>query len=216
MLENNAISQGDAQWLGEDIDYIAAWDFQQELHAKRSKQLIKDTLIFLTHSPIYTTGRRVNHDHILAELGAPLIETDRGGLITYHGPGQLTGYPIIDLKRLNLGPRRYVYVLETTLINTLIDYGIEAFRHEKLTGVWTTKGKIAAIGIKIANGITTHGFALNITTSLDAYAPIIACGIENGRTTSMNEFNATPSIIDVAHNFALKLGEELAIEWTWS
>ena len=102
MLENNAISQGDAQWIGEDIDYIAAWDFQQELHAKRSKQLIKDTLIFLAHSPVYTTGRRVNHDHILAELGAPLIETDRGGLITYHGPGQLTGYPIIDLSLIHI------------------------------------------------------------------------------------------------------------------
>lgn len=216
MLETNATYQGDAQWLGEDIDYITTWNFQQELQSRRSKHLIRDTLIFLAHSPIYTTGRRVNRDHILSELSAPLIETDRGGLITYHGPGQLMGYPIIDLKRLNLGPRRYVSALEAALINTLIEYGIEAFRYEKLTGVWTTKGKIAAIGIKIANGITTHGFALNIDTNLDAYAPIIACGIENGRTTSMNEFTATPSIIDVAHNFALKLSEELAIEWIWS
>lgn len=216
MLETNATYQGDAQWLGEDIDYITTWNFQQELQSRRSKHLIRDTLIFLAHSPIYTTGRRVNRDHILSELSAPLIETDRGGLITYHGPGQLMGYPIIDLKRLNLGPRRYVSALEAALINTLIEYGIEAFRYEKLTGVWTTKGKIAAIGIKIANGITTHGFALNIDTNLDAYTPIIACGIENGRTTSMNEFTATPSIIDVAHNFALKLSEELAIEWIWS
>ena len=207
--------QGIAIWLGENIDYLKVWNYQEELKSKRSLKFIDDTLVFLTHSSVYTLGRRIDLSHIVSKLDAPLIETDRGGFVTYHGPGQLIGYPVIDLRSLGIGPKRYVLALENALICTLNSYGINAYKRGKDTGVWTEKGKIASIGVKISNGITTHGFALNISTDLRAFESIIACGLIDGHCTSMAEFSVVPELAAVAEAISNNLGQELSIIWNW-
>jgi lipoate-protein ligase B len=142
-----------------------------------------------------------------------LTETDRGGQLTYHGPGQLVGYPIVGLTERGMGPKAYVKALEAALLQTLEDHGVKGHTEEMLTGVWTDRGKIGAIGVKIARGVAMHGFALNITTNLSAYEPIIACGIEDLATTSMARHGAAPPMAEVATTIAGHLGGLLGIAW---
>ena len=118
-------------------------------------------------------------------MGIPVHETDRGGQITYHGTGQLVGYPIINLRQLGVGPLQYVRTLEQVIIDTLADFNIPAHTEPGLTGVWTPGGKIAAIGVKISRGIAFHGFALNVSTDLSYYRHIVPCGITDRPVTSM-------------------------------
>ena len=207
--------KGIATWIGEDVDYVEAWAYQEKLRLQRAENLTEDRLIFLSHSAVYTLGRRIDESHVLSKLDAPLIETDRGGFITYHGPGQLIGYPVVDLKRLNIGPRRYVLALENALIRTLNDYGLNAYKHGKNTGVWTEKGKIASIGVKMTNGITTHGFALNVNPDLNAFKSIIACGLIDVTATSMAKFCINPELKSVAKKISSNLGKEINITWHW-
>ena len=147
-------------WLGEGIDYGWAWELQRDLAARRVAGEVGDTLLLLEHAPVYTAGRMSLPEHVLSELTAPLVETDRGGQVTYHGPGQLVGYPIVSLADLGFGPRRYVQAIESALIATLSEFGVDAYREEGLTGVWTQQGKVAAIGLKVSRGVAMHGFAL--------------------------------------------------------
>ena len=150
-----------------------------------------NTLMLLEHPHVYTRGRVSRDDHLLtpgdelAKMGVPVHETDRGGQITYHGPGQLISYPIINLRQLGVGPLQYVRTLEQAIINTLADFNIPAHTEPGLTGVWTSGGKIAAIGVKISRGIAFHGFALNVSTDLSYYRHIVPCGITDRPVTSM-------------------------------
>ena len=150
-----------------------------------------NTLLLLEHPHVYTRGRLSRDHHLitpeyeLTALGVPVHETDRGGQITYHGPGQLVGYPIINLRQLGIGPLQYVRALEQVIIDTLSDFDTPAHTEPGLTGVWTAGGKIAAIGVKISRGIAFHGFALNVTTDLSYYRHIIPCGITDRPVTSM-------------------------------
>ena len=159
-------------------------------------------LLLLGHAPVYTAGRRSVPEDVLAQLDAPLVETDRGGQTTYHGPGQLVGYPIVSLAELGLGPKRYVEAVESALIAALAGYGVSAHREEGLTGVWTDAGKIAAIGVKVSRGVTMHGFALNVATDLRAYEAIVPCGIANRPVTSLHAFlgvGNTPDLKEAAY-----------------
>jgi len=163
------------------------------------------TLILLEHQPVYTLGvrgRRGEHllvaPEALAARGAPVVETDRGGDVTFHGPGQLVGYPILDLHRLGRGPVAYVRGLEAVLIDALARFGIVAARVPGRPGVWVRDAKIAAIGVRVARGVTTHGFALNVNTDLSYFASIVPCGLADAGVTSMRALcGATFAIEDV-------------------
>ncbi len=161
--------------------YDAGLDLQKELEAEVIERRIIDYLLLLEHPHTFTLGRRAKTEGVLAsaetlkKLGAEVYETNRGGKITYHGIGQIVGYPIIDLSAGRKDVHRYVRELEEVLIKTLDDFGIEAFRLEGLTGVHTKEGKVAAIGVHIKRWVTTHGFALNVNTDLSFFDQIIAC-----------------------------------------
>jgi lipoate-protein ligase B len=173
------------------VEYGAALEVQKEteLAVKEARQA--DTLLLLEHPHTLTVGRRGDHSAILmapellAARGVTVFETNRGGKITYHGLGQIVGYPIINLSPAREDVHRYVRDLEEVLIRTLADFAISAFRLEGFTGVHTSRGKIAAIGVHIARWITTHGFALNVNTDLSFFNLIIAC--EGEQVTSMED-----------------------------
>lgn len=208
-----------AAWLGR-LAYRPALELQRHTHALRVAGEIPDTLLLVEHDHVITRGRRGSVDDILtapellAGLGVEIVETDRGGQTTYHGPGQLVGYPILDLKSAGLGPVSYVRMLEHTLIATLDRYGIDAFRIEGQTGVWTNGGKIAAIGVRISAGVTTHGFALNVATDLAFFANIVPCGMRSAPVASIvSETGTSPALVEVAADwsgrFCGELGREL-------
>jgi lipoyl(octanoyl) transferase len=174
------------------IDYMAAWEWQRQLAAQRSSGAIGDTLLLLQHPHTYTLGRATKAGHLLVEVealaaqGVALVESDRGGDITYHGPGQVVGYPILKLSRHGGDVLRYLRMLEETIIVALAGYGITADRAAGLTGVWVGSAKIAAIGVKLsASGVTQHGFALNVATDLRYFQQIIPCGIAGRSVTSL-------------------------------
>lgn len=205
---------GEVHWLGEGIDYTWAWGLQRELLEERVAGERGDTLLLLGHAPVYTAGRRSVPEDVLAQLDAPLVETDRGGQTTYHGPGQLVGYPIVSLADLGLGPKRYVEAVETALVAALHEYGVAAHREDGLTGVWTDAGKIAAIGVKVSRGITMHGFALNVATDLRAYEPIVPCGIGDRPVTSLAALlGRAPELKEAAYVVTEALGASLGITW---
>lgn len=185
-----------ALWLGR-VEYEQAWALQRDLALRRARGEIKDTLLLLEHPPVYTTTRRGSRDRLLVPpeaLGAPLLTVDRGGSITFHGPGQLVAYPIIviGLGGQPSGVQAYVRGLEEAVIRTLAAYGIEVRREEGLTGVWVGRDKIAAIGVRVSRPggavggwVTSHGLALNVSVDLDWFARIIPCGIPDRGVTSM-------------------------------
>lgn len=209
-----APTQGRLAWLGANVDYEEAWELQRRIAGLRAAGDAPDTLLLLEHAPVYTAGRRSPPEHIVGDLGFPLVETDRGGLVTYHGPGQLVGYPIVDLTALGVGPRAYVRAIETAVVRALASYGLAAHVEEGLTGVWTNHGKIAAIGVRIARGVSMHGFALNVRTDLAAYEPIVPCGIPDRPVTSVaRELGSAPSVEEMGRAVAERLGEQLGVMW---
>ena len=176
----------------EIVEYTRGWDIQRELHESVLAGTAPSTVLLLEHAAVYTAGKRTE-DHERPFDGTPVVPVDRGGKLTWHGPGQLIGYPIIKLKN-KAGIRDYVERLEAVIIAVLADYGIEAVRIRGRAGVWIDqdeKGparKIAAIGIRVHEGVTMHGFAINCNNDLAPYAQIIACGITDaGVTTISNE-----------------------------
>lgn len=170
-------------------------------------------LILLEHPHTYTLGARGDTGHLLADeerlrlLGAVLRRTDRGGDITYHGPGQLVGYPIVNLTRWHEGPRWYVRSLERVLIETLADFGIEGRRVDGRPGVWAGDSKIAAIGVRVSRGITSHGFALNVDPDLEYFSHIVPCGLAGVTVTSMaQELEEAPRMDDVMDTVSAVFG----------
>lgn len=176
-------------WL-HTVDYTQARELQTSLVDKVHDGTTPNTLLLLGHPHVYTRGRLSQPGHLLTgeddliAAGIPVYDTDRGGQITYHGPGQLVGYPILNLRDWG-GPLEYVRTLEQIIIATLADFGIAAHTESGLTGVWTAIGKIAAIGVKISRGVAFHGFAINSNTDLAYYDNIVPCGIEDRPVTSM-------------------------------
>ena len=173
------------------VEYGVALELQKQTERAVLTSAQPDTLLLLEHPHTLTLGRRANEggivapDEVLRERGVTVFETNRGGKITYHGLGQIVGYPIIKLSHDREDVHRFVRDLEEVLIRTMNDFGIEAFRIEGLTGVHTPRGKVAAIGVHIARWVTTHGFALNVNTDLSYFNLIIAC--EGEPVTSMKE-----------------------------
>ena len=193
------------------MEFADALVLQEELLAqKREDRSLKDEMLLLEHEPVYTIGRTPDKSSLLgsAHLPHPLFAINRGGQATYHGPGQLMGYPIIDLRRCGQDLHRYLRWLEQLLIELLADYGIAATRRESLTGVWIDHRKIASIGVGVRHWITMHGFALNVCGDLSPFNYIIPCGINNVAMTSMEkETGKVFSVVDVATVF-----EKLALD----
>ncbi|MGG5172841.1 lipoyl(octanoyl) transferase LipB [Pseudarthrobacter sp. J1738] len=181
------------------VDYSEALQIQRTLHNEVVRGSAPSTVLLLEHHPVYTAGKRTE-EHERPMDGTEVVAVDRGGKLTWHGPGQLVGYPIIKLKD-PAAIRRYVYILEEVLINVLADYKINAVRIDGRAGVWIDQDsngparKIAAIGIRVHEGVTMHGFAINCNNSLAPYGQIIACGISDAGTTTISEEigqNVTP------------------------
>jgi lipoyl(octanoyl) transferase len=192
------------RWLGR-ISFAAALTLQEDLVArKRQDQSSIDELLLLEHEPVYTIGRSPDRSSLLgaSHLPYPLFPINRGGQATYHGPGQLIGYPIVDLRRCGQDLHRYLRWLEEMLIETLAHYEISAVRREGLTGVWVEKRKIASIGVGVRHWITMHGVALNVGGDLSPFRQIVPCGITNVEMTSIEHETGRPiSVVDVAAVF---------------
>lgn len=207
------------RWLGR-VAYASALELQDSLVADRRAGTAPDTLLLLEHPPVITLGRSSDPRHLLAdprelrERGVELHTCGRGGDVTYHGPGQLVGYPIIDLRERTPDVHRYLRDLEEGLIRTAADFGVTARRLPGLTGVWVGERKLAAIGVRLSSGwITSHGFALNVSTDLSAFSAIVPCGIRNKGVTSLAELlGERPSVRAVALRAARRLAEVLGFD----
>lgn len=178
------------------VDYQEAWDLQRRIHDEVAARKHGPEVLLLEHAAVYTAGKRTEPQDLPVD-GTPVVSVDRGGKITWHGPGQLVGYPIVELSN-HSGIRDYVHRLEEMLINVVSDYGITAQRVDGRAGVWVlgTNGaldrKIAAIGIRVDHGVTMHGFALNCDNDDAAFSRIIPCGIADASTTSITEESGRP------------------------
>jgi lipoyl(octanoyl) transferase len=225
------------------LDYAIGLELQKKLVDLRKEGRIGDVLLLLEHTPVITLGRNAKQKNILASKeqlkarGVEVFESDRGGDVTFHGSGQIVGYPIFDLRgfaaedgrRKTLGVIEYVRRLEEVLIRTCGDFGIPTERVSGLTGVWTegqaeaaseevvaNQGKIAAIGVHISRGVTSHGFALNVTTDLTFFDLIVPCGITSKPVTSMaKELGREPAIEDVEHAISRNFGKVFQSQMLW-
>jgi lipoyl(octanoyl) transferase len=189
-----------AMHLGE-TPYLEAWELQRSLAAAVSQGAIPDTVVFLEHPPVVTLGRRAGDEelHVPEDAGVEIVETDRGGRSTFHGPGQLVCYPILDLNRHGRDVKKYCRDLEEALIRTLAASGVEGTRIDGLTGVWLAPPprKIASIGIHISRWVTTHGYALNVDLDPAPFSEwITACGLEDAAFTTMARELGRPVAVD--------------------
>ena len=190
------------------VEYAAGLDLQREMHSRVADGDMDGALLLLEHPHVYTLGRRGRLDDILAptdrlsSLGVEVHHVDRGGEVTYHGPGQLVGYPVVSLRRLGMRPLEYVRSLERLLVDTLSSFGIAAEAEGYPTGVWTGGAKIAAIGVRVSRGVTTHGFALNVSPDLGYFEHIVPCGMKDCRVTSMASEGASADMDKVASGVA--------------
>ncbi|MFA7419439.1 MAG: lipoyl(octanoyl) transferase LipB [Melioribacteraceae bacterium] len=196
------------------IDYQQAWDLQKDIFVKRTKDEISDTFFMLEHPHTYTLGKVAEKENLISsesqlkELGVSVYEIDRGGDITYHGPGQIVGYPIIKLSDWKEDTHEYLRGLEEVIMKVCADYGLETHRNTKYTGVWIAERKIAAIGIKVSRWTTMHGFAFNVNTDLNYFGGIIPCGIRDKEVTSLNrELGKEISIDEVKEKLVEKFAE---------
>jgi len=180
------------------VPYARGLEVQASLVVERQAGRAPDHLLLLEHDPVFTLGRTARRENVLfpaealRERGFDVFETGRGGDVTYHGPGQVVGYPILDLSPDRRDVHRYVRDLEEVMIRTCADYGVEAGRVEGLTGCWVGPDKIGAIGVRIARWVTSHGFAINVATDLSAFDLIVPCGIRGRGVTSLERLLGRP------------------------
>lgn len=195
----------------EKVDYAEALALQMQICERKKAGWAPDVLLLLEHAPVITLGRNSDWhnllvtDEVLRARGVTRFHVDRGGDITFHGPGQLVGYPLLKLEPPEQDVHRYMRNLEEMIIRVLADFGIDAGREGKLTGVWTDSGKICAMGVHISRWITRHGFALNVNTDLSYYDLIVPCGLSGKRVTSMREIlKREVNILEIADRLAAR------------
>ena len=202
-------------WMGRQ-PYGPIFSLQEQIRRDLKDGQGPERLLLLEHDPVFTIGRNADETEVLADRawlereGVEVWESNRGGQVTYHGPGQLVGYPIVSLQPDCRDIGLYVRNLQEVLIRTLADFGIEARRREgkEFIGVWVGDHKIASIGVHLSRWITIHGFALNVTTNLDHFAGIVACGLDDVTMTSMEQhLEAVPQMGDLASHVAVRFGE---------
>jgi lipoyl(octanoyl) transferase len=205
------------------LAYADASNLQRAWRAGRAADRCRDLLLLMEHDPVFTAGRRTDErhwpgeQHLTLQTGIPVFQTERGGSITYHGPGQIIGYPILRLSEHCAGPKPYVHRLEEILITTLAEWGISGYRLERLPGVWvgsSRPSKIAFIGVRISHGITTHGFALNVSMDLTPFSHIVPCGIADCRVITMGDILGTaPDVQAVQQRIAAVFAERFHLTW---
>jgi lipoyl(octanoyl) transferase len=184
-------------------DYKEVWDLQKKIHLYKQQNKYNDVIITVEHPPVYTLGKSGTRDHILisddemSAKGVSYYEIDRGGDITYHGPGQLVVYPIFDLNNYYKDTHRFLRDLEQVIMDTLKEYNIESARDEEYTGVWVGDKKICAIGIKVSRWITMHGLALNVNNDLQYFDKIIPCGIFHKGVTSIQKVSGSAGMAEL-------------------
>jgi len=211
-----------ACWLG-STRYREAWDLQAEIVSAIQDRSAPDTLLLLEHPHVFTMGKAASPDHLLWDEGersrrhVEVIWSDRGGEATYHGPGQLVGYPIIDLAHFDLSIPAYLQKLEESLIAYLRELGIDSEPGPPgLTGVWSRGEKVAAIGIKLNRSVVSHGFALNLTTALDYFDGIVPCGHAEKRPTSVEALSGQRLDTETAaHDYAVHFAEVFGARAEW-
>ena len=219
-LLNSIVEQGFCDrvnyvYLG-NYSYNETWVLQQEIHKMVFNEELKNIVLFVEHNHVYTFGKNGNTDFLLNSYPkeVDVVYSDRGGQVTYHGPGQLIGYPIINLNHFKKSISWYMNLLEETIISVLKDYGIIASKKDKLIGVWVDDDKICAMGVRLSKWVTMHGFALNICPDFKYYDGIIPCGISNYGVASMNdllneEFNTHDIIEKIVENLDKYLNEKI-------
>jgi lipoyl(octanoyl) transferase len=220
---NDVITSGRA-WVVdlERMEYGQAWDLQRRIHAAVADKNMPDTLLLVEHDPVYTIGRGAHgsRQHVLVsdeareQMGIALYEVDRGGDVTYHGPGQQVGYPILHLDRYQGDLLVYLRRLEAAFIDVLADFGLRARRIEGYTGVWVADEKVVAIGVKASRGVTMHGFACNVDPNLAHFAGIVPCGIQGMGVSSLARLTGRAvTLADVRPHLLRHLGASLGVEW---
>lgn len=202
-ISNDSIDSINVYWLGKR-KYMPVWELQKEVHKKRSTNEINDIILLLEHEHVYTLGKNADKNHILSNKfkDTEVIQIDRGGDVTYHGPGQLVGYPIIDLHNYKMSISWYLNVLSESIINLLSTLDLNSHYRDDYVGVWVDDNKIAAFGVRLSKWITMHGFALNVNTNLKYYDGLIPCGIfECGVTSIFEQINKKLSLEEMARIF---------------
>ncbi len=210
-----------AYWLG-SIEYREAYDLQKRAMMSRLRGDMPDAILLLEHLPVFTVGKAGKQENVLvsqerlAENGISLFFTDRGGDVTYHGPGQLVAYPIMDLRDRDKDLHRYVFDLEEAIIRTLGDYGIEGCRDKSHPGVWVQGEEIAAIGLSVKSWITMHGVAINVNPNMEHFSLINPCGFSDRKATSMAAIlgNEIP-MEEMMHKFVDRFAEAFQVEMEW-
>lgn len=209
-------------WLG-TVPYLEAWEIQRRFHKRVVEGHLANLLVLMEHPHVYTLGRRGKNSDILVserrlkELGVETHFVDRGGEATYHGPGQLVAYPIINLRHSGHGPLDYVCSLINSIKATLMEFGIRGESNGRPTGVWIDDAKIAAIGVKISRGVTMHGFALNVAPDLSYFDHIVACGMPDAVSTSMSsEVSELVPMNDVVKIVAKHFADTFEWNLLWS
>lgn len=197
------------------VRYGPALKLQQRLQALRQRGEVEDIVLFLEHNPVITIGRRGNEEHILlspdelARAGVEVFPVERGGDVTYHGPGQIVLYPILDLRRWGKDVHRYVHLLEEVMIRTARSFGVGAGRRPGFPGVWHERGKLGAVGIHVRNWVTMHGLAFNVDLRPDGFQWIVPCGIPGARAVSLADLLEEPVPMGEAWNAARAAVEDV-------
>lgn len=195
---------------GRQRDYHQMARLQEELHGKRVRGEIPDTLLLLEHRAVYTLGRSAAPENLLwqaqrlEELGVQVVATNRGGDVTWHGPGQLVGYAIVHLGCAKLTVLEYIEALEEALIRTVASFGVQAGRDKRNRGIWVGNAKLAAIGIRVSRQVTMHGCALNVAPELEAYQGIVPCGLRDATVTSLQQLLGTAPNMDAVKRVVVR------------
>ncbi|GJL49482.1 MAG: octanoyltransferase [Nitrospirales bacterium] len=207
------------------LPYQEAWDYQRRRLQERAVDRCIDTLLLVEHEPVFTLGRTTQEEHwngkvrSLTDQGFALYTIERGGSVTYHGPGQVVGYPIVRLRNFCQGPKVYVGMLQEVIIRVLAEWNIQGKLKDKFPGVWVGEDspvleKIAAIGVRITKGVTMHGFALNVNVDLKPFDFIIPCGIDGCHVTSMQQYlGKQVSMVKIREQLAYHFAEVFGLEW---
>ena len=197
----------ECRFLG-SVPYRQAWQLQQEIHRRIANREHNPTVLLLEHPPVFTLGKNGDAANVLDPGDIPVKRVDRGGDVTYHGPGQLVGYPLLDVRAL--GVRRYVRSLEDSLLGLLEGMGVAARRKEGCVGLWAERGKIASIGVRVARGVSMHGFALNVSNDLQPFTRINPCGMPGCAVTSVSlELGREAEVPEAAGRFRLRFGRRV-------
>lgn len=204
----NSVNRLEFRWLGR-VEYVPIWRELQLRAAATADGTASESIFACEHEPVYTTGRRGIDTRVGRKLPAPVVKTDRGGEMTFHGPGQLMLYPVIDLRGRHIGIKRYVDLLEQSCIDLLLQLDIASERRCGFPGVWTERGKIAALGVRVSRGIASHGMALNIDVDHHWFDAINPCGLQSG-VVNMAALASPPPLPDLANRWQESFQQLLA------